>query len=310
LIFVFDRYVLDTGRRELRHGHTLVSVQPQVFDLLEYLIRNRGHVVSRDDLLDAIWGGRIVSESTLATRINAARSAIGDDGESQRLIRTLPRKGIRFVGEVREVEDEEQQPRSRVAAASPSGAAATAAPRVEAERRHLTVVSCDFVGLRELATRLDPEELRTVIGACHACCSQVAARWDGSVARFADDGATIHFSYPQAHEDDAERAGLDLIARINRLEAGRSIALATRIGIATSLVVLDEPSGALGNGTAHDRAAFGQAPALAAALRAVTEPDTVLIAASTRGLLGGLFEYGRLARLHSTAFPAQSQLGG
>ena len=102
LIFVFDSYVLDTGRRELRCGDTVVSVQPQVFDLLEYLIRNRGHVVSRDELLDAIWSRRIVSESTLATRINAARSAIGDDGESQRLIRTLPRKGIRFVGEVRE----------------------------------------------------------------------------------------------------------------------------------------------------------------------------------------------------------------
>jgi DNA-binding winged helix-turn-helix (wHTH) protein len=111
-----------------------VSVQPQVFDLLEYLIRNRGHVVSRDDLLDAIWGGRIVSESTLATRINAARSAIGDDGESQRLIRTLSRKGIRFVGEVREVEEEEQ-PRARRATASPSGAVATVAARVEAERR-------------------------------------------------------------------------------------------------------------------------------------------------------------------------------
>ena len=193
MIFVFDNYVLDTGRRELRQGHTLVSVQPQVFDLLEYLIRNRGHVVSRDDLLDAIWGGRIVSESTLATRINAARSAIGDDGESQRLIRTLSRKGIRFVGEVREVEEEEQ-PRARRATASPSGAAATVAPRVEAERRHLTVVSCDFVGLRDLGTRLDPEELRTVIGACHACCYQAAARWDGSVARLADDGATIHFS--------------------------------------------------------------------------------------------------------------------
>ena len=108
MIFAFDNYVLDTGRRELRRGHTVVSVQPQVFDLLEYLIRNRDHVVGRDDLLDAIWGGRIVSESTLATRINAARSAIGDDGESQRLIRTLPRKGIRFVGEVREVEEEGQ----------------------------------------------------------------------------------------------------------------------------------------------------------------------------------------------------------
>ena len=203
--------------------------------------------------------------------------------------------------------EEEEQPRARRAAASPSGAAATVAPRVEAERRHLTVVSCDFVGLRDLATRLDPEELRNVIGACHARCSQVAARWDGSVARFADDGATIHFSYPQAHEDDAERAvraGLDLIARIKRLETARKIALAARIGIATGLVVLGELNGASGNGTAHDRAAFGQAPALAAALRSVTEPNTVLIAASTHGLLGGLFEYEAVGPLALDGFPS------
>ena len=300
MIFVFDSYVLDTGWRELRRGHTVVSVQPQVFDLLEYLIRNRGHVVSRDDILDSIWGGRIVSQSTLATRINAARSAIGDDGESQRLIRTLPRKGVRFVGEVRE--EEEEQPRAQRAATSLSSTAATVALRVEAERRHLTVVSCDFVGLRDLATQLDPEELRNVIAACHASCSQVAARWDGSVARFADDGATIHFSYPQAHEDDAERAvraALDLIARIRRVETGWSIALAARIGIATGLVVVGEL-----NGTAHDRAAFGQAPALAAALRSVTKPDTVLIAASTHGLLGGLFEYDAVGPLALDGFPS------
>src|ERR1700722_12207263 len=101
MLFIFSDYVLDTTRRELRRGESVLSVQPQVFDLLEYIIRNRGRVVSRDDMLDAVWSGRIVSESTLATRINAARSAIGDDGESQRLIRTLPRKGIRFVGDVR-----------------------------------------------------------------------------------------------------------------------------------------------------------------------------------------------------------------
>ena len=305
VIFVFDSYVLDTGRRELRHGRTIVSVQPQVFDLLEYLIRNRGRVISRDDLLDAIWGGRIVSELTLDTRINAARRAIGDDGESQRLIRTLPRKGVRFVGEVRE-EEQREQPRARRAAASPAVEATNIVLRVE-ERRHLTVVSCDILGLRELATRLDPEELHNVIGACHARCSQVAARWDGSVARFADDGATIHFSYPQAHEDDAERAiraGLDLIARVKRLDTGRSVVLSTRIGIATGLVVLGELNAASGDGMARDRAAFGEAPALAAALRAVTEPDTVLIAASTHGLLGGLFEFEAIGPLALDGFPS------
>jgi DNA-binding winged helix-turn-helix (wHTH) protein/tetratricopeptide (TPR) repeat protein len=305
LLYFFGNYTLDTDRRELRHPD-LVAVEPQVFDILEYLVRHHDRVVSRDDLIASVWGGRIVSESALSTRINAVRSAIGDDGESQRLIRTLPRKGFRFVGEVRQV-DEKGQPRAPRAAASPSSATATVAPRVEAERRHLTVVSCDFVGLRDLATRLDPEELRTVIGACHACCYMAAVRWDGSVARFADDGATIHFSYPQAHEDDAERAvraGLDLIARIKRLETGQSIALATRIGIATGLVILGELSGASGNGTAHERAAFGQAPALAAALRSVTEPNTVLIAASTHGLLGGLFEYQAVGPLALDGFPS------
>src|SRR4051794_41071417 len=96
----FDQCVLDTERRELRRGLAPVPVQPQVFDLLVYLIENRGRVVSKDDLLNAVWNGRIVSESTLISRINAARRAIGDDGDQQRLIRTIARKGVRFVGEV------------------------------------------------------------------------------------------------------------------------------------------------------------------------------------------------------------------
>ena len=96
--------MLDPDRRELRCKGTLVSVEPQVFDLLVFLIRNRDRVVSKDDLIAAVWDGRIVSESTLASRINAARRAIGDSGEQQRFIRTAARKGIRFVGSVREGE--------------------------------------------------------------------------------------------------------------------------------------------------------------------------------------------------------------
>jgi TolB-like protein len=98
--FLFGDYALDVQRRELRCGAVPIQVAPQVLDLLEFLIRRRDRVVSKDDLIEGVWGGRIVSESTLNSQINAARKAIGDDGEQQRLIRTMPRKGLRFVGEV------------------------------------------------------------------------------------------------------------------------------------------------------------------------------------------------------------------
>jgi TolB-like protein/Tfp pilus assembly protein PilF len=98
--FLFEDHALDIDRRELRRGAQQIPVEPQVFDLLVYLVQNRERVVTKDDLLDAVWSGRFVSESNLTTRINAARKAIGDSGQEQRLIRTIPRKGFRFVGVV------------------------------------------------------------------------------------------------------------------------------------------------------------------------------------------------------------------
>src|SRR5258706_1450137 len=104
LRYLFEEYAFDTDRRELYRGADVVTIAPQVFDLLDYLIRNRERVVSKDDLINAIWNGRIVSDGALTTRLNAVRSAIGDSGEEQRLIKTLPRKGFRFVGPVQEAQ--------------------------------------------------------------------------------------------------------------------------------------------------------------------------------------------------------------
>jgi TolB-like protein/tetratricopeptide (TPR) repeat protein len=115
--FRFGDYMLDVARRELRHADEPIGIEPQVFDLLAYLIQNRDRVVTKDDLLGSVWGGRIVSESTLTSRINAARRAIGDTGSTQRFIRTSARKGIRFVAEVVDVQSDKppslQAPRDR-----------------------------------------------------------------------------------------------------------------------------------------------------------------------------------------------------
>ena len=120
--YLFEDCVLDTDRRELRRGTDLLSVTPQVFDVLDYLIRNRERVVSKDDLIAAVWGGRIVSDAALTTRINVARNAIGDSGEDQRLIKTLPRKGFRFVGAVQE----DQAPAAAAVGATPMKASRSA----------------------------------------------------------------------------------------------------------------------------------------------------------------------------------------
>jgi TolB-like protein/Flp pilus assembly protein TadD len=122
--YLFADYVLDTDRRELRRGAGLVAITPQAFDLLDFLIRHRHRVVSRDDLFAAIWHRRIVSDSALTTRINAARTAIGDSARQQRMIKTLPRKGFRFVGHVREEQPSLHAPVADVSSGSQSRAAA------------------------------------------------------------------------------------------------------------------------------------------------------------------------------------------
>jgi len=104
LRYHFEEYEFDTDLRELYRGADAIQVAPQVFDLLDYLIRNRDRVVSKDDLINTVWNGRVVSDAALTTRLNVARNVLGDSGEKQRLIKTLPRKGFRFVGTVQELQ--------------------------------------------------------------------------------------------------------------------------------------------------------------------------------------------------------------
>jgi DNA-binding winged helix-turn-helix (wHTH) protein len=146
LRYVFEDFVLDTDRRELRRGTDVVPTAPQVFDLLEYFIRHRDRVVSKDDLIRAVWNGRIVSDAALTTRLNAARAAIGDDGDNQRLIKTLPRKGFRFIGTVEEGQSPANASASS-AVASDGTAQSTFSPP------HLSIVVLPFSNLSG-----DPEQ--------------------------------------------------------------------------------------------------------------------------------------------------------
>ncbi len=300
--FLFADLVLDSDRRELQRGSELVPVQPQVFDLLLYLVQNRERVVGKDDLIAAIWGGRIVSESTLTSRVNAARKAVGDSGERQILIRTIARKGLRFVGAVHAFDDTElrltelakgsanlvrtgtreeraidvPQPHS-AGPVSPGG-----------ERRQLTVLSCDLVGFVALSVRLDPEDLHTVVRAFQQRAAELIGKSGGNVAKYLGHGVLAYFGYPQAHEDDAERAvraSLALIEAAAALDPAEP--LQVRVGIATGLVVVGD---VVGGGASRGQAVVGQTPNLAAHLQALAKPNTIVISESTRHQIGSLFD--------------------
>ena len=162
-------------------------------------------------------------------------------------------------------------------------------PMVAAERRYLTVMICDLVGSTALSARLDPEDMGAVIDAFQATCARIMLAFDGFIADFRGDGILAYFGYPRAHEDDAERtvrAALDIAAAVARLKTRAQEPLSVRIGIATGLVVVGDLGGA---GALREHTVVGDTPSLAARLQALAEPGTVVVATSTRRLLGDRF---------------------
>jgi class 3 adenylate cyclase/predicted ATPase len=172
---------------------------------------------------------------------------------------------------------------------APPDLAAEPAPTALAERRQLTVVFCDLVGSTALSARLDPEDMRGIIGAYQGCCASLVQHHGGFVAKYMGDGVLAYFGYPQAHEHDAERAvlaGLAIVEAAPKLVTATGSPLHVRVGIATGLVVVGD---LVGSGEAQERSVIGETPNLAARLQAVAEPDSVVIAEGTRRLLGNLF---------------------
>jgi class 3 adenylate cyclase/predicted ATPase len=193
--------------------------------------------------------------------------------------------------------------------AAPEKPASVSIPATaSAERRQLTVMFCDLVGSTALSARLDPEDTREIIGAYHRCCAEQITTAGGFVAKYMGDGVLAYFGYPQAHEDDAERAvrsALSLIEAVPSLRTAHDVAIEVRIGIATGVVVVGD---LIGGGAAQEHGVVGETPNVAARLQALAEPGQVVISQSTRRLTGGMFEYQDLGRvtLKGLAEPTQA----
>jgi class 3 adenylate cyclase len=177
---------------------------------------------------------------------------------------------------------------------TPASVAVAEAPADAAERRQITVLFSDLVGSTALSTRMDPEDLRKLISAYQTSVAETVHRFGGFVAKYMGDGVLVYFGYPEAHEDDAERAvrsGIELVAEVAKLKTDTP--LRTRVGIATGLVVVGD---LVGSGQAQERGIVGETPNLAARLQGLAEPDMVVVADTTRRLLGNLFELRDLGR--------------
>jgi DNA-binding response OmpR family regulator/class 3 adenylate cyclase len=284
----FDRFTIDLAGRSLRDGGgSEIPLTRSEFALLVALARSPGRVLSRDQLLDAALSRQSEPyDRSIDVLIGRLRRKIEPDPKKPSFIVTVQGAGYKFTPKLRE-----NCPPSQAAVATSEEKAQRAQPQ-SIERRQLTVMSCGLVGSMALASRLDPEDLRAVIADYRRCCMEVIGRFGGTVAASPDDRVVVYFGYPNAHEQDAEnalRAALVLVEAVKQLDINIVPPLHVRIGIASGVVVA--------GGGAREPLATGEAPDLAAQLQAVAPPDAVVIGASTRHLVRGLFDYAEAGRV-------------
>ncbi|MBV8739183.1 MAG: AAA family ATPase [Alphaproteobacteria bacterium] len=262
-------------------GERLEELGTRALEVLNVLIEQQPEAVSKCALIERVWKNGTLGNVDVQIK-NLRRVLEKGAPQPGCIIQNVPRRGYRFAGKLISP--------SVAGPPRPLSATALEVRHGEAERRQLTVMFCDLAGSTALAARLDPEDYREVIAVYYRCVIDAVRGFDGFVAKYMGDGVLIYFGYPRAHEDDAERsirAGLAVIDAVGRLDIG-SVKLRARVGIAIGLVVVGD---LFGEGSAQEQLVVGETPNLAARLQALAEPDAVVIAASTRGLVGDLFEY-------------------
>jgi class 3 adenylate cyclase len=307
MIYRFHDYTLDEACREVRHAGHLIEVEPKVFQVLLYLLEHRDRVVSKAELLEQCWPKTFVSEAALSRCLTKLRKVVQAERSAPPVIKTLHGRGYRFIAEVTLLppapsppaipppEVREPFPASESASEQP-GQLEPPAPASEAlssaERRQLTVLFCDLVGSTALADQLDPEDFREVTVAYQTTCAEAIQHYGGHIAQYLGDGLLVYFGYPQAHEDDAQRAiraGLETHAGLtdlnHHLEQSYGIRLALRLGIHTGLVVVGE----VGGSPRHGQLALGATPNIAFKIQAMATPGSVVISEATHRLVQGYF---------------------
>ena len=285
-VFCFQGHTLDLRRGFLCRADQNVELRPKSFALLRYLVENAGRLVSKDELIVAVWGDVAVTDVSLARCVSDVRLALQD--HAQMVIRTVPRRGYLFAATVLEAANENATLGRAPSEAQPQ--------RHPGESRHLTVMSCELVGLA-LAEWRDQEDLREATTFCHKQGRQIIEQQHGYVARHSGDGLLALFGYPEASEQDAEnavRAALALRDLTVKLSAKLETKIQACVGIATGIVaIVDE----LTAGMPTERTIFGEALIVSGRLQALAELGQILIAENTRCLVGGRFEYHDLDRV-------------
>jgi DNA-binding winged helix-turn-helix (wHTH) protein/tetratricopeptide (TPR) repeat protein len=281
----FQDYTLDLRRGSLYRADHEIELRPKSFALLRYLVENAGRLASKDELVEAVWGNVAVSDVSLARCVSDVRIALED--QAQKIIKTLPRRGYLFSLSVSEAINADL-PQVLDAHIAKPGSDAAARRRDSVETRQLTALACELTGLAA-STANNLEDLRAATTLCHGHCAEVIARHHGHLVRYSANSFLAYFGYPQASEQDAENAmraalALQHLAGDLRSQIGE---LHLCIGIASGLVAIEEGSA----GTTVEQTAIGEPLVVAERLKALAEPDQILIGKAVQRLAGGLFEY-------------------
>lgn len=303
----FGGFRLDVRRRELLHKDRPVRLGRRPLDILCALAMAGGSVVSKDELMERLWPSRAVEENNLHVHMSALRRALGDHGDGHSYVVTIPGRGYRLAGlgdsELMGL-DELVGPQSEVSDGIASGTFSRSPSLADIrglERRQLTVISGELVGVARLAVLIDPEDLSAAMNVVNSCCNDVVTRCGGNLFRLASGELLGYFGHPYAGEHDAEqaiRAGLAVIQDVGRLEVA-SERLQLQLGIATGPIVVGEFGNEMGSAAGG---LIGETVGLAAMLRRAAAPGTLLIANSTRRLVGRLFHMRRRKNLDLEGF--------